>query len=166
MEHLIAALTACLAGLGAYFAGRARNEAKNANRAVNNTGGSQPRIYDMIFDLHDSSKELVEWKRSYEGGPLDSGPKVVEFVSRVDRDLGKMDVTMDRLDIRLNEAMAKLDTKMDTTANRLGTIMDSSLEKIDADLSQLSEDIQKVRVACPLCPNVDSEGRPTPPPAA
>jgi hypothetical protein len=87
MDQLIPAIAAFLAGVGAWFAGRARTEAKQANKAVNNAAHGQPRIYDMIFDLHTASKELIAWKHSYDGGPLDNGAKVKEFVDRIDSEL-------------------------------------------------------------------------------
>jgi len=89
MDQLIPAIAALLAGLGAWAAAHARKEAKQANEAVNNVDriAGQPRIYDMVFDLHMQGKELVTWKRSYDGGPLDSGEKVEAFVTRIDADL-------------------------------------------------------------------------------
>lgn len=87
MEALVSAIAALLAGIGAYFSGRARREAQQANKAVNNAQNGQPRIYDMIFELHAQGRELIDWKRTYDGGPLDSGPKVTAFVERVDGEL-------------------------------------------------------------------------------
>jgi hypothetical protein len=87
MEALVSALAALLAGIGAYFSGRARREASQANKAVNNAQNGQPRIYDMIFELHAQGRELIDWKRTYDGGPLDSGQKVTAFVERVDGEL-------------------------------------------------------------------------------
>ena len=87
MEALVSAIAALLAGIGAYFSGRARREAQQANKAVNNAQNGQPRIYDMIFELHAQGRELIDWKRTYDGGPLDSGTKVTAFVARVDGEL-------------------------------------------------------------------------------
>ena len=88
MDQLIPAVTALIAGLGALLAALAKKHAKQANDAVNRrhvTG--TPRIYDMVLDLHTQAAELVQWKRSYDGGPLDSGEKVERFVERIDQDI-------------------------------------------------------------------------------
>ena len=60
--------------------------AKQANDAVNHrhrTG--TPRLYDLMIRTDERVDELIEWKKSYEGGPLDSGKKVCEFVEGVER---------------------------------------------------------------------------------
>ena len=55
MDQLVPAIAALLAGIGAYLAGKARNEAKAAGNILNGNAPirapSNPRIYDMIFDL-------------------------------------------------------------------------------------------------------------------
>ena len=88
MDQLIPALGVLLAGLGAWFAAMAKRHSKQANEAVNQVHQQNtPRIYDLVLDLHAQGDELVAWKRTYDGGPLDSGPKVVAFVNRVDTEL-------------------------------------------------------------------------------
>jgi len=108
MDQLVPAIAAFLAGLGAYFAGRARREAQQANKAVNNADNGQPRIYDMIFDLHRRSAELMDWKRTYDGGPLDNGAKVTAFVERVDTELHE--IRHDVREIRKNCALCQDDS--------------------------------------------------------
>ena len=91
MDQLIPAITGLIAGLGALLAALAKKHAKQANDAVNRrhlTG--TPRIYDMVLDLHQKGEELLRWKRTYDGGPLDSGLKVKAFVERVDSELGEI----------------------------------------------------------------------------
>ena len=107
MDQLIPAIAAFLAGVGAWAAGRARHEAKAANKAVNNVDrpSNQPRIYDMVFDLHAQGKELIEWKRTYDGGPLDDGKKVTAFVERVDGELAS--IKNDVHEIRANCAQCQ-----------------------------------------------------------
>lgn len=65
--------------------GRAANKNANAaNCAVNNRGPNEPVIYEMVRDTYKTVLNMEGWKDSYEGGPLDSGDKVVAFVDRVD----------------------------------------------------------------------------------
>lgn len=101
MDQLVPALTVLLAGLGAFFAALAKKHSKQANEAVNqaHTMGT-PRIYDMVFELHAQGRELIAWKRSYDGGPLDNGVKVKAFVERVDVELN--DIRCDVHSIREN----------------------------------------------------------------
>ncbi len=49
-----------------------------------------PRLYDAIIELHQHSHrmdektdELLEWKRTYDDGPLDTGSKAFKFVESV-----------------------------------------------------------------------------------
>ncbi len=47
-EMIAAAVTAAIAGIGAYFAAKANTQAKQANQAVNHTGPGSKRLYDII----------------------------------------------------------------------------------------------------------------------
>jgi hypothetical protein len=54
-----------------------------ANKAVNGVGKDQPRIYDMVYGTHHRLKAMEAWHDDYEGGPLDNGEKVKNFVAGV-----------------------------------------------------------------------------------
>jgi Spy/CpxP family protein refolding chaperone len=69
----------------------AAKHAKGSNVAVNNRSNGEPKIYDLALNTY---KELLEtrsqlneqqkWHDEYEGGPLDTGKKVEDFVGRVE----------------------------------------------------------------------------------
>lgn len=58
--------------------------AREINDAVNHrhdkVGPGAPKLYDLMWENHQKADELIQWKRSYDGGPLDHGAKAVEFV--------------------------------------------------------------------------------------
>jgi hypothetical protein len=85
-------LAAIGAVIAAWFAFYARKEARGANAAVNNRAPGETPLYDMVRYTHHNVQEtnkrlhdVLMWQASYEGGPLDSGPKVSAFVHRVER---------------------------------------------------------------------------------
>ena len=103
-NHLSEVIIAALAFMGVLisqwviFCVSMRNEKRNSrvveeiNDAVNHrhlradSSGNVPmKLYDLIWETHKKGDELIEWKRSYDHGPLDNGVKVHEFVQRVDK---------------------------------------------------------------------------------
>lgn len=83
-RELLALGVAGVSALGAYYAFLAKRHASEVSDAVNHrhqTG--TPRLYDLALENHAKVDELVEWKRGYDGGPLDSGDKVDEFTTDV-----------------------------------------------------------------------------------
>ncbi len=65
---------------------------------ANDKGELPPKLYDAVLHLHErtdnideKADEILLWKRSYDGGPLDAGSKVVEFVKSVDALKDRMD---------------------------------------------------------------------------
>jgi hypothetical protein len=59
----------------------AASQATQANDAVNHRHINQtPRLYDVVLKTDKQVDELVNWKRTYDGGPLDSGQKVIDFM--------------------------------------------------------------------------------------
>lgn len=86
-----------IAAMGAYTAYQAK-KAKDSGAAIEDSVNHRhlqpqgtPRLYDAIIELHQHSHrmdektdELLEWKRTYDGGPLDGGAKVTAFVESVD----------------------------------------------------------------------------------
>lgn len=63
---------------------RVLNEVNDAvNHRHEKRGDGAPKMYDLLWETHEKSNELIEWKRTYDGGPLSTGLKVVEFVDTV-----------------------------------------------------------------------------------
>jgi hypothetical protein len=91
-------LTSVLAFIVAWMQVRTRRNIDEINDAVNHrhlkaANGSDvpPKLFDLVWESHKDSKELIEWKRGYDGGPLDNGTKVEEFVDRMDNLADKVD---------------------------------------------------------------------------
>ena len=90
-----------LAGISvnAVFSYLSSARAKEINDAVNHRhekrGADAPKLYDLAWENHRKVDELVEWKRTYQGGPLDDGNKVVEFVDRTERRLSTIEGALD-----------------------------------------------------------------------
>jgi len=90
---------------GALFSYLGPRQSRQINDAVNHRHERSPdalKLYDLALENHSSTNrlqhqanELIEWKRSYEGGPLDTGSKVGNFVEIVEE---HMDETKERLD--------------------------------------------------------------------
>jgi len=81
--EVVAGFTLLGSILAAYWAQHAKREATAANDAVNHRHESgTPRLYDLAVRNDERTKELIEWKRGYDGGPLDSGDKVEDFVRK------------------------------------------------------------------------------------
>ena len=121
-NHLSEVIIAALAFMGVLisqwviFCVSMRNEKRNSrvveeiNDAVNHrhlradSSGNVPlKMYDLIWETHQRGDELIEWKRSYDHGPLDNGQKVHEFVQKVD----KMQQSIDGISERLEENRCK-----------------------------------------------------------
>ena len=79
------ALAAALSGVGAWFTRRAMKSIEDVNDAVNHRhvkkGEGALKLYDLVWENHCKATELIEWKRGYDGGPLDNGTKVETFVT-------------------------------------------------------------------------------------
>ena len=106
-----------LAGVifAAWLAQGAKRNATEANRAVNCTKPGSPRIYDMVLDTKAQVEHVSQWMGSYQGGPLDRGHKVEEFVKNVDDRFTDVNRHMDfRLDA-ISASIADLDMKVDAS---------------------------------------------------
>lgn len=70
--------------VSAMFSYLTHRHAREINDAVNHkhdkAGPGAAKLYDLMWENHQKADELIQWKRSYDGGPLDHGAKVVEFV--------------------------------------------------------------------------------------
>jgi hypothetical protein len=85
---ILTGVAAVMASVGAIISARnnkhsktAAKQSTQANDAVNHrhvTG--TPRLYDLALENRERAKELIDWKRGYDGGPLDSGVKVEEMM--------------------------------------------------------------------------------------
>jgi len=65
------------------------------NDAVNHKhekrGPDAMKMYDLVWETHEKVDEVIQWKRSYDGGPLDMGHKVVNFVDRMEESCKKIE---------------------------------------------------------------------------
>ena len=81
--------------VSAWVAVTSRRVLNEVNDAVNHRhekrGGAAPKMYDLLWETHEKSNELIEWKRTYDEGPLSTGTKVVEFVGDVQDRLGNIE---------------------------------------------------------------------------
>lgn len=96
-----------IACLNNYHTRKYGKHAKNTDEAVNQTAPGEPRLYKLAFEgkelalenkessLENNKKlqevkgeldEVVAWKEGYDGGPLDKGDKVVDFVKEYKKD--------------------------------------------------------------------------------
>jgi hypothetical protein len=79
--------TAILSLLTAYFQWKAKKDISEVNDAVNHrhdkAGEGALKLYDLVWENHKRSNELIEWKRGYDEGPLDDGTKVHDFVQDI-----------------------------------------------------------------------------------
>lgn len=77
----------------AFWSFMSHRQSRQVNDSVNHrheTG--TPRIYDLMISVNKTTErtearvdELIEWKRTYDGGPLADGLKVREFVDQMQR---------------------------------------------------------------------------------
>lgn len=106
LSHLVYAcgliITALLSGIAAWVSHKMSRSVEQVNDAVNHRhtkgGPGAPKLYDAILHLHEKTDrvegkadELIEWKRGYDGGPLDTGMKVCDFVDHVNELKAKID---------------------------------------------------------------------------
>jgi hypothetical protein len=71
---------------------RVLNEVNDAvNHRHEKRGDGAPKMYDLLWETHEKTDELIEWKRTYDGGPLSTGLKVVNFVSAVNDRLERLE---------------------------------------------------------------------------
>lgn len=95
IQIALSALISLIGAATAWIALRAKKAAEEANDAVNHrhkkvaakgvevSEVAPPlKLYDLAWENHQKVDELIQWKRGYDGGPLDSGTKVEEFVEK------------------------------------------------------------------------------------
>ena len=79
--------TSVVACLTALFQWRAKASLNEVNDAVNHRhekhGASSLKLYDLVWENHQRSNELIEWKRTYDDGPFCEGQKVNDFVGEI-----------------------------------------------------------------------------------
>jgi hypothetical protein len=83
-DTIVALITLAGTGTSSVIALAAAIFASRANKAVNGRAAGEPIIYDMVKETRDKVTIMENWKHDYEGGPLDTGQKVDDFVHRVD----------------------------------------------------------------------------------
>ena len=78
-----------------YFAYLAASASRQVNDAVNHRhekrGEGALKLYDLVWENHEKSDELIQWKRGYEGGPMDNGRKVVQIVEETNQRLKELE---------------------------------------------------------------------------
>lgn len=75
----------------------ARKNAEEANDAVNHRHTTEPKLYDLALKNHAMARELIEWKRGYAEGPLDSGSKAQNFVNATNAHIERLDKKIDQI---------------------------------------------------------------------
>ena len=118
-EHLIITFTvllgvlttAILSLLTAYFQWKAKKDIADVNDAVNHrhvkAGDGALKLYDLVWENHQRSNELIEWKRGYDGGSFSEPAKVEQFVNQTSAfqmhatdELKKLNEKVDGLELR------------------------------------------------------------------
>lgn len=88
-------ITAGVSLLTAILQHRTKKDVAEINDAVNHRhekrGDGALKLYDLVWENHQKADELIDWKRSYEGGPMDNGAKVVEFVETITERIEKLE---------------------------------------------------------------------------
>ena len=74
-EMIFQIVFAFLSSVGAYFAFRAKKEAGEANKAVNHTDTTQPRLYDIALSNYEGLARIKERQKGME--------KTIEKLSEV-----------------------------------------------------------------------------------
>ena len=103
---IVGGITAIGSGVSAYIAYLAKKHAQETNDAVNHRHqNGTPRVYDMLLDvfnhvgdIREKVGELHVWQKSYQGGPLDTGAKVIEFVNETEERFTKIHGKLDNLE--------------------------------------------------------------------
>jgi hypothetical protein len=139
--------TSVVACLTALFQWKAKQSLSEVNDAVNHRhekhGASSLKLYDLVWENHERTNELIEWKRSYDDGPLDDGNKVNDFVGTIDKfreeaseHFNKLDDKIEGLEIKPpcamhDEQILALHKLVELHADRLTGLEASENEKLD-----------------------------------
>jgi len=107
---LTLAVIGAIGGIAAsYFAYKSKQQATLANRAVNGNQPGSTRLYDLAVEnhqkLHECQGKLGEishWYEQYQGGPLDTGPKVEAFVKNTNDNFCLLHQELKALDIKID----------------------------------------------------------------
>lgn len=74
---------------------KSKRSIEDINDAVNHRhekrGEGAMKLYDLVWENHKKADELIDWKRGYEGGPLDNGQKVCDFVDTITERVEKLE---------------------------------------------------------------------------
>ena len=101
---LLAALVAAVSIVIRRAVGKVGEGVDSVNASVNNRKNGEPGLYEMMAHVYqsvdhvrDRVEELVSWKRTYDGGPLDNGAKAEDFVRTVDRKFAEIHARLEEL---------------------------------------------------------------------
>lgn len=70
------------------------------NRRHEKRGPSAPKLYDLIWENHQKADELIQWKRGYDGGPLDNGQKAEDFYQETTSRLSAIEQSIKEINFR------------------------------------------------------------------
>ncbi len=78
--------------VSAVFSYLCHRHTREINDAVNHrhakTGDpNTPKLFDLVWENHQKADELIQWKRSYDGGPLDTGVKAHQWVNDISQQI-------------------------------------------------------------------------------
>ncbi len=107
-EHIVAIGTLCgvifsavMATMAAYFQMRAKRDLAEVNDAVNHRtekhGDKALKLYDLVWENHEKTDELIGWKRGYDESPLATGKQVIAYVRDTDTRVERLEKQFDQL---------------------------------------------------------------------
>ena len=80
LESIVAGILLILSWYGKSHAKKAAQQASSANDAVNHRHKTQPRLFDVVLKNNAAAQELLEWKRSYDDSPWNTGKGVKDWL--------------------------------------------------------------------------------------
>jgi len=99
--HILVALIGFIGVfVSAVFSYLCHRHAREINDAVNHrhikTGDpNAPKLFDLVWENHQKADELIQWKRSYDGGPLDTGAKASQWVTDISQQIADIKEQID-----------------------------------------------------------------------
>lgn len=112
------------------------NDAVNMQHERKDADGNvPPKIFDLVWENHKKTDELIGWKRGYDEGPLDNGHKVREFVDDTNK---RLDHHSDELRKMKADQQKQLDALRTTMEDKGHTIeeIEAALERVQKRMSR------------------------------
>jgi hypothetical protein len=110
----------------AYYSFRGQREARGANRAVNGNAEGTVRLYDLAVNHQKDLDVLSAWMKSYQGGPLDKGHKVVTFVQEHHEFVENTQASL----CKVHEELTTIDDELHVIDGKIDKVIESQPEII------------------------------------